>query len=139
MGKASVKSEPAEPVKQMYESSPSLLVLLIYGFAFFTLLGDGVVPPGFLREFVGLEGSIRRSSERSISLAAATSDAEAERLLAIEKKKALYHSIGSSSIVDQLVVAAEPSGKNLATRVRLRGRVQNQPNEVDGSICCQTH
>ena len=68
VGKASVESEPDEPVKQMHGSSPShgscvldvrdCDVLRSVGFSdvamhYFTLLGDGVVPPGFLREFIG--------------------------------------------------------------------------------------
>ena len=150
--------EPAELVKQMYGSSPSIPaqstvldtvhgscvldvrdcdVLRSVGFSdvamhYFTLLGDGVIPPGFFREFIGREGFIQRSSERSISLAAAISDAEAVRLLAIEKKNALYHPLGGSA--GGSLAGFGPIGKDLAARVRLRGLMQNQPNEVDGSI-----
>ena len=54
---------------------------------FLTLLADRVVPGGFLSEFVSLESSMRRSTERRIRMAANLTDAEAVRLLAAEKQR----------------------------------------------------
>ena len=52
-----------------------------------TLLMDKVIPAGFLPEFVLLEHSLKVSSRRFMNQATSRSDAEAERLLAIDKKQ----------------------------------------------------
>ena len=59
----------------------------------------------FSPEFIALETAMRRSSERSLKLAASLSDAEAETLLSIDKKRKIQDS--PSSAADQVRVAAE--------------------------------
>ena len=87
-------------------------VVLLY----FTLRVDKVVPGGFLPEFVSLEYSMRRSSERRIRMAAYLTDAEAERLLAVEKERKLHDEFISSSVVDRLMVAAEVKPRRFRTK-----------------------
>ena len=77
---------------------------------------DEVVPCGCLPEFVSLESSMRRSSERRIRMAANLTDAEAERLLAVEKERKLFNKLISSSVVDQLVVAADIKPRRFRTK-----------------------
>ena len=83
---------------------------------YFTLLADKAVPSGFLHEFVNLETSMRRSSEKSMKLAASLSDAEAERLLGIEKERKIQNSLNSSSAADQLMIAADIKPRRFRTK-----------------------
>ena len=46
-----------------------------------TLVTDGVLQHGYLADFIKLEHSVRRSSDRSLPIAASISDAEAQLLL----------------------------------------------------------
>ena len=83
---------------------------------YFTLLVDEVVLGGFLPEFVSLESSMRHSSERRIRMAANLTDNEAERLLVTEKERKLHGKFISSSMVDQLVVAADIKPRRFRTK-----------------------
>ena len=83
---------------------------------YFTLLADKAVPNGFLPEFVNLENSMRRSSERSVKLAASLSDADAERLLGIDKERKFQDSLSSSSAADQLMIAADIKPRRFQTK-----------------------
>ena len=74
---------------------------------YITLVSDGAIPPGFLAEFVTLEQALKLSSKRAINIAANRSDAEAERLLFIDKKRRDMQALTSSAASDQLVLAAE--------------------------------
>ena len=110
---------------------------------YFTLLADKAVPGCYLPEFVNMETSMRRSSERSMKLAASLSD---ERLLWIDKKRKIQVSLSSSSAVDQLSgrslyqAPSVPclSGNRLAMRDRLPGIMLKQQSAVDGSLCWLT-
>ena len=64
-----------------------------------------LVVSGFLPKFMALETAMRRSSENSLKLAASLSDAEAETLLSIDKKRKIQDSFSSNA--DQVLVAAE--------------------------------
>ena len=113
-------------------------IVLLY----LTLLADCIIPGGFLAEFLSLESTMRRSSERRFRITANLSDAEAARLLAAEKRKELHEKLGSSSVLDQLVVAPHikppqfrTKWQKHSTKVRPRGRTRSQPNAVVGLIC----
>ena len=60
---------------------------------YLALLADNVVPGGFLSEFVSLESSMRRSSERRIRMAVNLTDTEPERLPAVEKQRKLHEKL----------------------------------------------
>ena len=74
---------------------------------FITLVSDGAIPAGFLAEFLTLEQALNLSSKRAINIAANRSDAEAERLLFIDKKRRDMQALTSSAASDQQVLAAE--------------------------------
>ena len=74
---------------------------------YITLVSDRAIPAGFLAEFLTLEHSLKLSSRRSINIAASLSDAEAERLLVLNKKQRDAQILNSSAASDQLVLAAE--------------------------------
>ena len=74
---------------------------------YITLVSDGAILPGFLAEFVTLEQALKLSSKRALNIAANRSDAEAERLLFIDKKRRDMQALTSSAASDQLVLAAE--------------------------------
>ena len=74
---------------------------------YITLVSDGAIPAGFLAEFLTLEQALNLSSKRAINIAANRSDAEAERLSFIDKKRRDMQALTSSAASDQLVLAAE--------------------------------
>ena len=74
---------------------------------YITLVSDRAIPAGFLTEFLTLEQSLNVSSKRAINIAASLSDAEAERLLVLNKKQRDTQILNSSSASDLLVLAAE--------------------------------
>ena len=74
---------------------------------YITLLMDKVIPAGFLPEFLLLEHSLKVSSRRSMNQATRLTDAEAERLLAIDKKQKDTQILTSFAASDQLVLASE--------------------------------
>ena len=74
---------------------------------YITLVSDRAVPGGFLAEFLTLEQSLNLSSKRAINIAASLSDAEAERLLVLNKKQRDTQILNSSAASDLLVLAAE--------------------------------
>ena len=74
---------------------------------YITLVSDGAIPAGFLAEFLTLEQALNLSSKRAINIAANRPDAEAERLLFIDKKRRDMQALTSSAASDQLVLAAE--------------------------------
>ena len=74
---------------------------------YITLVSDRASPAGFLAEFLSLEYPLKLSSKRSANLAAGLSDAEAERLLMLNKKQRDMQIFNSSAASDQLVLAAE--------------------------------
>ena len=74
---------------------------------YITLVSDGAIPAGFLAEFLTLEQPLNLSSKRAINIAANRSDAEAERLLFIDKKRRDMQALTSSAVSDQLVLTAE--------------------------------
>ena len=74
---------------------------------YITLVSDRAIPAGFLAEFLTLEQPLNLSSKRAINMAVNLSDAEAERLLIIDKKRKDTQILTSSAASDQLVLAAE--------------------------------
>ena len=74
---------------------------------YITLVMDRAIPAGFLAEFLLLEHSLKLSSRRSMNQATSLTDAEAERLLIIDKKQRDTQILHSSAASDQLVLAAE--------------------------------
>ena len=74
---------------------------------YITLVSDRAIPVGFLAEFLTLEQSLNLSSKRAINIAASLSDAEAERLLVLNKKQRDTQILNSSTASDLLVLAAE--------------------------------
>ena len=74
---------------------------------YITLVMDRAIPAGFLAEFLLLEHSLKLSSRRSLNQATSLTDAEAERLLIIDKKQRDTQILHSSAASDQLVLAAE--------------------------------
>ena len=83
---------------------------------YITLLMDKVIPAGFLAEFLLLEHSLKASSRRFMNQAASRSDAEAERLLAIDKKQKVTHVLTSFAASDQLVLASELKPRKFRTK-----------------------
>ena len=79
---------------------------------YFTHIADNVVPSGFLSEFIA-ETAMRRSAERSLKLATSLSDAEAEMLLSIDRKRKIQDSISSSSTTDLHLAAADLKPRRL--------------------------
>ena len=74
---------------------------------YITFVMDRAIPAGFLAEFLLLEHSLKLSSRRSMNQATSLTDAEAERLLIIDKKQRDTQILHSSAASDQLVLAAE--------------------------------
>ena len=124
IGKAGVKKEPKEDsgsiakfhVPSWCQNTPldtrDFSVARKYGVTdmvllYITLVSDRAIPAGFLAEFLTLEQSLSLSSKRAINIAANLSDAEAERLLTIDKKRRDTQILNSSAASDQLVLAAE--------------------------------
>ena len=83
---------------------------------YITLLMDKVIPAGFLAEFLLLEHPLKASSRRFMNQAASRSDAEAERLLAIDKKQKVTHALTSFAASDQLVLASELKPRKFRTK-----------------------
>ena len=65
---------------------------------------------------MSLESSMRRASDRRLRAALSLSDAEAERLLTAEKAKKLQMKLLSSSLVDQVVTAADVKPRRFRTK-----------------------
>ena len=81
-----------------------------------TLLMDKVIPAGFLADFLSLEYSLKASSRRFMNQAASRTDAEAERLLAIDKKQEDTQVLTSFAASDQLVLASELKPRKFRTK-----------------------
>ena len=74
---------------------------------YITLVMDRAISAGFLADFLSLEHSLKLSSRRSMNQATSLTDAEAERLLIIDKKRRDTQILNSSAASDLLVLAAE--------------------------------
>ena len=85
----------------------------------YTGLGQRAIPAGFLAEFQTLEYSLKLSSRRSMNLAVGFSDAEAERLLMLNKKQRDTQILNSSAASDQLVLAAELKPRRFRSNQRI--------------------
>ena len=71
------------------------------------LVTDKVLPHGYLADFVKLEQSVRRSSDRTLRIAASISEAEARLSLEADKKRLYDTNDIAATAVDQLLVAAD--------------------------------
>ena len=81
-----------------------------------TLVHDGALPLGYLREFMSLEAPARRAANRMQASAAAVSDSIASTALDALRRESVHRASIEKSIADQLVIAAELRPKRFRTR-----------------------
>ena len=91
------------------------------GFSHFTLLyhtlvRDGALPSGYLREFTSLETTARRSANRLQASAVALTDSAASMRLDALRRESEHRASVEVSISDQMVIAAELRPKKFRTR-----------------------
>ena len=85
---------------------------LLYG----TLVADGAVPPGFLKEFMKLEGPARRAAQRAQQKYATKSESMAEIELIRAKKLQDVRAEAERTITDQLVMLADWKPRRFRTK-----------------------
>ena len=81
-----------------------------------TLVQDGALPLGYLREFMSLEAPARRAANRLQASAAAVSDSIASTALSALRRESEHRASIEKSIADQLVIAAELKPKRFRAR-----------------------
>ena len=93
------------------KSEPAHFTLLYY-----TLVQDGALPLGYLREFMSLETPARRAANRLQASAASVSDSMASMALFALRRESDHRAAVEKTIADQLVVAADMRPKRFRTK-----------------------
>ena len=114
-----LSSKVAEPlVRAGTIISPSALSseLAHFTLLYYTLVQDGALPLGYLREFVSLKAPARRAANRLQASAAAISDSVASTALSALRRESEHRASIEKSIADQLVIAADVRPKRFRTK-----------------------
>ena len=115
-GPLSKVAEPPVRAGTFISSSAPSSEIAHFTLLYYTLVLDGALPLGYLREFMSLEAPARRAANRLQASAAAVSDSIASTALSALRQESEHRASIEKSIADQLAVAADLRPKRFRTK-----------------------
>ena len=115
-GFSSKVAEPPVRAGTTISHSASSPELSHFTLLYHTLVRDGALPLGYLREFMSLEALARKSANRLQASAIAVSDSAASTALVALRRESEHRASIEKSIADQLVIAADMRPKRFRTK-----------------------
>ena len=100
----------------LFEVEPLFLLLSHFTLLYYTLVRDGALPLGYLREDMSLEAPARKAVSRLQASAVAVSDSAASTALVALRRESEHRASVEKSIADQLVIAADMRPKRFRTK-----------------------
>ena len=115
-GLSSKVAEPPVRAGTIISPSAPSSELAHFTLLYYTLVQDGALPLGSLREFISLETPARRAANRLQTSAAAISDSFASTALSALRRESEHRASIEKSIADRLVIAADVRPKRFRTK-----------------------
>ena len=115
-GFSSKVAEPPVRAGPIISPSAPSSELAHFTLLYYTLVQDGALPLGYLREFMSLETPARRAANRLQASAAAVSDSIASTALSALRRESEHRASIEKWIADQLVIAADVRPKRFRTK-----------------------
>ena len=115
-GFSSKVAEPPVRAGTIISPSAPSSELAHFTLLYYTLVQDGALPLGYLREFMSLEAPARKAANRLQASAAAVSDSIASTALSALRRESEHRASIEKSIADQLVIAADMRPKRFRTK-----------------------